>query len=525
MNDSVEVSPMLEPETAATRSIQVEISDAEYDGSTHHYHIKTEGEAGPAFVLRRYSQFEALRTEISQQVSLNTVEQGAPWPEKVWWGASQADVVADRRAKLCDWLNALLSLADESVSIPARAFLEQTAEDLAETKKVLARFADPLIAQRLAGCPDDEFTQYTAPHGANGKHFATAKDACMTIELAKQGVAASPGKTVMQLFKMARDINGNSKAIWWEDPDDNMAVREWTWNEYYEDTMAAAKSFIALGVEPFSSVSIIGFNAPQWNMACLGAMACGAKAAGIYATNEPSACEYIVEHSESTVVVVENDAQMAKFTKSGILERLPLLTTLVQYIGNPGEESCGKVKLMSWGDFLKIGMTVPAEKLEERIAAQQPGHCCSLIYTSGTTGNPKAVMISHDNACWTSIAFLSNEPEIAKPGRVHTIVSYLPLSHIAAQALDIIFPIVGASGLGEGESRAFQIETYFARPDALKGSLKTTLNIARPTIFFAVPRVWCVDRTRPSCRLPLSVKSSLFVRCFRLLSTWQGEIL
>jgi hypothetical protein len=70
------------------------------------------------------------------------------------------------------------------------------------------------------------------------------------------------------------------------------------------------------------------------------------------------------------------------------------------------------------------------------------------------------------------------------------IVSYLPLSHIAAQALDIIFPIVGTAGLGEGESRSFQIQTYFARPDALKGSLKDTLAVARPTIFFAVPRVW-----------------------------------
>jgi hypothetical protein len=42
-------------------------------------------------------------------------------------------------------------------------------------------------------------------------------------------------------------------------------------------------------------------------------------------------------------------------------------------------------------------------------------------------------MISHDNAFWTSVAFLSNEPEIAQAGKNHTIVSYLPLSHIAAQ--------------------------------------------------------------------------------------------
>jgi long-chain-fatty-acid--CoA ligase ACSBG len=58
------------------------------------------------------------------------------------------------------------------------------------------------------------------------------------------------------------------------------------------------------------------------------------------------------------------------------------------------------------------------------------------------------------------------------------IVSYLPLAHVAAQALDIyINLIVGGT-------------TWFAQPDALKGSLIQTVREVRPTIFLGVPRVW-----------------------------------
>jgi long-chain-fatty-acid--CoA ligase ACSBG len=114
-----------------------------------------------------------------------------------------------------------------------------------------------------------------------------------------------------------------------------------------------------------------------------------------------------------------------------------------------------------WRDFLNLGKDVPDKVIEEKIAKQKPGMCCCLIYTSGTTGNPKGCMLSHDNLTWEATAimetFIIDQTDLAGPH--NRVVSYLPLSHIAGLEFDLLSHYYNGS------------ELYFAKPDALQGSL------------------------------------------------------
>jgi long-chain-fatty-acid--CoA ligase ACSBG len=249
------------------------------------------------------------------------------------------------------------------------------------------------------------------------------------------------------------------------------------WKEYYADMRRFAKSLISVGMEPHECVSIIGFNSAEWITAHNGIILAGGMSAGIYTTSNAESCLYVAEHSKSRVVVCDGVSQLEKFVS--IAPKLPHLKALVIYNDVVPEGLKCSVPVHTFSDFLQVGVNIEDSVLDERMKAQKPGHCCTLIYTSGTTGNPKAVMLSHDNVTWT---IFSVQETFKKVGiefdNSMSLVSYLPLSHIAAQMFDIYLPIMAG------------VQVWFAQPDALKGSLGTTLKEVRPSLFFAVPRVW-----------------------------------
>eukprot|EP00051_Salpingoeca_urceolata_P004954 m.69126 g.69126 ORF g.69126 m.69126 type:complete len:737 (-) comp13958_c0_seq1:266-2476(-) len=324
---------------------------------------------------------------------------------------------------------------------------------------------------------DDEICQYKKGE----KVWTTDPSDTVPIRKAKSGVAAKEPRTVVSQFRNAVSKHPDAVALKVERPLGTW--KQWTYSEYYQQARTAAKAFMTLGLEPSQSINIIGFNSPEWLIADVGAILAGGLAAGVYTTNEPAQCQYQADHSKAVVVVCENQKQLEKYLK--IRDQLPLLKALVVYNDAvPAGVSTSTKPVYSWDEFMALGASVSDADLDVRMDAQQPGNACTLIYTSGTTGTPKAVMASHDSVTWVGAALLANTDASINFGSQHEhVVSYLPLSHIAAQVLDIHIPLLLTADRQP-------VTVWFARPDALKGSLPQTLQAARPTFFFGVPRVW-----------------------------------
>ncbi|CAB1331382.1 unnamed protein product, partial [Coregonus sp. 'balchen'] len=161
----------------------------------------------------------------------------------------------------------------------------------------------------------------------------------------------------------------------------------------------------------------------KWFISDIAAILAGGFAVGIYTTNSPEACQYLAENCKANIVVVENHKQLQKILQ--VQDKLPHLKAIIQYKDSLKEKR-PNLYTLTWTAFA-VGRHV---RLTEATKSQE------------------------------------------------IVVSYLPLSHIAAQMVDIWVTMkVGGA-------------TYFAQPDALKGSLVNTMREVRPTAFMGVPRVW-----------------------------------
>ena len=117
--------------------------------------------------------------------------------------------------------------------------------------------------------------------------------------------------------------------------------------------------------------------------------------------------------------------------------------------------------------LLRYNPQRPQDTLEERASVQKPGNCATFIYTSGTTGPPKAVMISHDNYTFITDAVIQPLGLEQDYGKTR-LLSLLPLSHVAAQLVDLVTALKAGANV------------FFTDPSALQGNLVKFLHACRP---------------------------------------------
>ena len=239
-----------------------------------------------------------------------------------------------------------------------------------------------------------------------------------------------------------------------------------TWRTYADQIRTAARALMALGMPVDGKVTILGFNRPEWVIVDHAAMMARGCPAGIYTTCSAEEVQYIVHHSESKVVLVENAEQLAKIRAKR--SELPLLEWIVMMQGTTFDPA---PDTLAWDAFLARSAGVSDADLDARIAAIQQSDLATLIYTSGTTGPPKGVMLSHGNLAWTAEMLL----DVGGRRTDEVSLSYLPLSHIAEQMATVHMPATAGSTV------------YFA--ESLE-KLPENLREARPTVFFGVPRIW-----------------------------------
>ncbi len=281
----------------------------------------------------------------------------------------------------------------------------------------------------------------------------------MTERTAAQIDAAVAGATVTTAFRDTVRANPDRVALRSYDGD---TATELTYAQYAEQACRLAASLAAHGVGRGDRVVLMMSNRPEFHIADVAALLCGATPISIYSSSSPEQIAYLVSHSKARFAIVEHEGYLTSMLSvRGDLPTLEQITV----IDPPATLPDG---VLLWDD--QFGLD-PVD-LDTAAAIAQPADLATVIYTSGTTGPPKGVMLDHGGVMWTASSLVERFGFDVDGMR---LVSYLPMAHIAERMTSHYAAII----------HGYEITTC---PEA--GKVTQWLTRTRPEIFFAVPRVW-----------------------------------
>ncbi len=271
--------------------------------------------------------------------------------------------------------------------------------------------------------------------------------------------------------------------------------REYSIDEYIEQTNIISGALIELGVQPQDKVAVISNNRPEWNILDMAITQIGAVMVPIYPTISEADYKIILNNCEAGICILEGIAVMNKI--EAIWPETPTLKQIYTFID--------RGKYGYFDTLLQLGREHPhTEEIEKRKAEVDEMSCATIIYTSGTTGVPKGVMLSHHNLMNQFKNFCQTPSPWSKRA-----FSFLPVCHAYERALIYMYHYLGMS-------------IYYAESIA---TIADNMKEVHPTMMCAVPRVLekFYDKIYSSGKNMKGLSKSIFYWAMRITEDYKIE--
>ncbi len=281
------------------------------------------------------------------------------------------------------------------------------------------------------------------------------------MEAVTAAASGTGSKTMADLAALAAEKYSGKTALRHKVGDEWVDV---SYDDFGTAVRETGLGLIDLGLEPGDKVGIVGHTRPDWTYSHFGILSCAAVSVSVYQTNSAEECHYVLEHSESKAVFLEDAEQLEKIR--AIRDRLPHLEHIVLF--DPVDGAGDAITLE---ELRERGRSRDAAELEARSAAVEKDDTCIYIYTSGTTGPPKGCILSHGN--YRDVVSMSESQGVLEEDEV--VYLFLPLAHAFAKLVQFLVLDLGG------------VLAYWEK-DAQK--IIPNLMETKPTYFPSVPRMF-----------------------------------
>ena len=271
---------------------------------------------------------------------------------------------------------------------------------------------------------------------------------------------ASQIATINDLFLRVAAA-ANPRAILWQDE-----FGHWqpiSSNQIYQRVRALAAALQRFGAKKGDRIGLISENRWEWAISDFAVLAIGAADVPIYPTLTGEQIAELLRDAGCRIAIVSTRQQ---FEKLSAVRAQTCLETIVVMDSPVSDDAIALSELLA-------GCDLGAQRdpvFDALVRSAEPREIATLIYTSGTTGEPKGVVLTHGN-------FAANQNVAAVDfgfGPKDACISFLPLSHVTARALDYVMYNAGAQ------------VAYCSQFDKLPQAMREV----RPTVIVGVPRVY-----------------------------------